>query len=150
MKRLVEDWIQGRGPKLDLIDEVLQRVLADEGLHSGRMIHPFKSTYHEQHPTHTVFFNACIFIRVRKAFLRKWEYQQVWWGDLDLDVDGPALQHAANLRKEPLYVTRERFSWDGLTSKDVKDHRSHDYCNRIRIFKPQTEEDWPGKPDEAY
>ena len=128
MIRDPQAWLEGHAPEFDLIDQVLQRVLADEGLQCSRMISGSKSYYCEQHPDHTVFFNACIWIRLkatdlRGRLLKRGTYQQVWWGDLDLDVDGPAIQRAADARKEPLYVTRERYSFAGLTEDSFKEDR---------------------------
>ncbi len=119
---------------MDLVVAAAQRNLEEEGLYTGRMLSGSKSMYLNGHPTHTVFFNACVFVKVGRPWRRP-EYRQVWWGDIDIDVDGTALQRIANRWKTVLYVTRESpFCWEGLTGKDLR----ADTFSRVRIYKPQS------------
>jgi hypothetical protein len=53
----------------------------------GCMLSGSKSAYSQAHPTHTVYFNACIFDD---------HGTQVWHGDLDLTLSADRIQEAAD------------------------------------------------------
>jgi hypothetical protein len=72
----------------------------------GRMMAPSKSRYFLEHPDHVVVFNAVIFTRTGG---------KIWYGDLDVTVDGDALKVMAADVGEELYVLRER---DGRQATD--------------------------------
>lgn len=67
-------------------------------LRLGRMIAPSKSNYVMNHPDHTVVFNANVFTPTGG---------RIWYGDLDITVDGDALKAMAVQQDEELYVFRE-------------------------------------------
>lgn len=77
---------------------------------AGRLIHPSKSGYIRNHPDHKVYFNACIFDK---------EGIQIWFGDIDFNVDEAKLLKLAE-KVGNIYVTPESpFRWHGLFSKDI-------------------------------
>lgn len=89
----------------------------------GTMISGSKSYYLNQHPDHTVFFNACVFNKDR---------QQIWYGDIDLTVSSDRLQQLAN-KIGTIYVTRETpFRWEGLQEDQTCE------SDRIKVFKEQS------------
>jgi hypothetical protein len=93
--------------------------LEDQGLAQGRMISQSKSYYCEQHPDHDVFFNACIFIKERTRFLQRGShYRQVWWGDIDITLSQASLVAAADACGQDLWVTSEKYRWEGFHGKD--------------------------------
>jgi hypothetical protein len=102
------------GARIEAQAGAIGQALEDQGLHQGRMISGSKSFYSEQHPDHLVFFNACIFVKERALFLRRRSYfRQVWWGDIDFTVSQAAIVAAADACGQDLYVTRERYRWQG-------------------------------------
>jgi hypothetical protein len=64
----------------------------------GRMISFSKSGYRERHPDHVTVFNANLCLRGGK----------IWYGDLDLTVDEPALAELARSIGTRLFVLSER------------------------------------------
>lgn len=72
------------------------KLFADRGLGLGRLLGSSKSGYCRTHPNHQVYFNANIFTKNGK----------IWYGDLDLNIDGDKLDEIARLIG-PLYVLRE-------------------------------------------
>lgn len=125
----------GYSERPDLIEQALQACLAESKLHAGRMISASKSGYHQSHPGHTVFYNACIFIRVKVRLFRH-EYRQVWWGDIDLTLEGDGVQRVADLRGETLYVTSEHFGrWEGVDSKKIAAELKKPHP-RVYVYEP--------------
>lgn len=77
----------------------------------GRLLSASKTMYREKFPNNKVYFNACLFDKNLK---------QIWWGDIDLDMDKESLQMLADFLGEPIYLTMEQpFRWDGLKEEDV-------------------------------
>lgn len=64
---------------------------------SGRMISSSKGTYRDEHPDHLLIFNANVCLGSGK----------VWWGDLDLTIDEPALLDLASSTGEIVSVLYE-------------------------------------------
>lgn len=84
------------------------------GLVPGRMITTSKSFYLEKFPNHQVCFNANI-ISAKSG--------KIWWGDLDLTLDGQKLEQVARELNEDLYVLREldaRFENENLSGDVLK------------------------------
>lgn len=78
---------------------------------SGRMLSASKSMYRDKFPDHKIYFNACLFDK---------DLKQIWYGDIDLDIDKESLQMLANYLKEPIYLTIEQpFRWDGLKEEHI-------------------------------
>ena len=99
--------------------------LEKHGLAQGRMVSASKSAYEEQHPDHEVFFNGCIFVKERRLF-RRTTYRQVWWGDIDLTESQAVVQAAADTLGQDLWVTRERYRWNGYNGEtDSAVHFKH-------------------------
>ena len=73
-------------------------IFTSEGLNPARMISGSKSGYRRMHPDHEVYFNANIVVE---------SMGKIWYGDLDIDVDRPALERIAKQIDEPLYVLYE-------------------------------------------
>jgi hypothetical protein len=67
-------------------------------LQLGRMLSHSKTAYMQRFPKHLVAFNANVLKR---------DGTKVWYGDVDLDVDGDALRAMALSEGETLYVFRE-------------------------------------------
>lgn len=85
-----------------------------QGLNIGRMVGGSKTGYRQAHPNNEVYFNANIFTE---------DKGKIWYGDLDLTKDLPALQNMANELNTTLYVLREmdgRFGTEQLGLKWVK------------------------------
>ena len=83
-----------------------------EGLRIGRMLSRSKSDYREKNPDHLVCFNANVFSSEGK----------IWYGDLDLDIDGEKLQSVADELGKKLFVLREmdgRFENESLSEIKV-------------------------------
>lgn len=73
------------------------RIFSAMGLPIGLCVGS-KSGYRQRHPDHEFYPNANVFsLRLGK----------IWWGDLDLNVHGRALQKIARIMGERLYVLRE-------------------------------------------
>lgn len=71
-------------------------------LPQGRMISHSKSGYRRLHPYNPqVYFNANIFIQ------KDGKPEKIWWGDLDLAVDGLYLKTVAEANEVTLYVLPE-------------------------------------------
>lgn len=79
-------------------DRDILRLFADKGFMTGRMIAGSKSTYLACYPNNNVIFNANIIMKSRG---------KIWYGDLDLTLDGEVLQKIASELGEPLYILRE-------------------------------------------
>lgn len=77
-------------------------------LQKGRIISFVKEDYQNEHPFNTVFFNANIFIKKSGIFLK------VWFGDLDISLEGEVLKRISKEAGVKLYVLREE---DGRRSK---------------------------------
>ena len=104
------------GARIEAQAGAVGQALEDQGLHQGAMLSQSKSYYCDQHPDHEVYFNGCIFIKERKLLALPWmrsSYRQVWWGDIDLTASRSALTLAAGMCGQDLYVTRERYRFDG-------------------------------------
>ena len=85
------------------------------GLRIARMIGFSKSFYRQEHPDHVVIFNANVFTE---------SSGKVWWGDLDLTLDGDTLSSIAKEIGESLYVLYEsdgRFENENLEFELVKE-----------------------------
>jgi hypothetical protein len=99
------------GARVEAQSSAVGQALEDQGLLQGKMLSASKTGYCDLHPDHTVFFNACIFIKERKGF--RPEYRQVWWGDIDLTESRGAVIAAADACGQDLWVTREKYRFDG-------------------------------------
>lgn len=76
-----------------------QRKLIDEHLGApGRMLSHSKSTYMDNNPNSTVFFNGNVYGA---------DGRKLWFGDVDLTKQRDALRQLAMKLGERLYVTRE-------------------------------------------
>ena len=73
-------------------------LMASHGFHVARMISGSKSYYLDNHTGNVVVFNANI-VTVEDG--------KVWYGDLDLTVDGPELKQVAEEAGKVFYVLRE-------------------------------------------
>ena len=85
------------------------------GLRIARIISYSKSKYREEHLDHVMVFNANVFTE---------SSGKVWWGDLDLTLDGDKLSSIAKEIGEPLYVLYEmdgRFENENLEFDKVKE-----------------------------
>ena len=74
-----------------------------------------KRFYWEKFPDHLVCFNANIISA---------KYGKIWWGDLDLTLDGMKIEKVARELNEDLYVLREldaRFENEQLTGSQLKE-----------------------------
>jgi hypothetical protein len=90
----------------------MKEIFDKHNLIIGRMVSWSKSTYRTEHPTHEVIFNANIFSTSGK----------IWYGDLDLTLDGEKIQAVADELGVCLFVLREmdgRFKNESLTLEQM-------------------------------
>jgi hypothetical protein len=83
-----------------------------EGLNFGRMLSGSKSRYREANPHNEVYFNANVFTRNEK----------IWFGDIDVTIDGEKLERIAEAIGEKLYVLREmdgRFENESISEIEI-------------------------------
>jgi hypothetical protein len=98
-----------------LLNVKTQKILTDSKFTLGRMVCHSKSTYLQQNPDHVTIFNANIYTE---------EEGKVWYGDLDLTIDGDRLTEVATAAQQTLYVLREmdgRFGKENRTSAELKE-----------------------------
>lgn len=81
--------------------EKIEQELQMNDFFNGRMIGHSKSAYREKNPHNTIAFNGNIFIKDKRTF------KKIFWGDLDINVDGEALKAIAIESKKTLYVLNE-------------------------------------------
>lgn len=88
----------------------------------GRLLSASKSLYRRKYPNHKIFFNACLFDE---------NFTQLWWGDIDFDLDDYSLQLLANYLKETIYITIEQnYRWSGLKKSQINNNEE------VVIYKP--------------
>jgi hypothetical protein len=83
------------------------------GLLEGRMLSFSKSYYRDDHPENEVLFNANIFCK---------EFGKIWYGDIDVTLEGKLLDEIATELNITLYVLREmdgRFENENLNARDM-------------------------------
>jgi hypothetical protein len=107
------------GARVEAQAGAVGQALEGQGLLQGTMLSGSKSYYQEQHPDHKVFFNGCIFIKEPNWVLwRRSSYRQIWWGDIDLTESRGAVIAAADACGQDLWVTLEKYRWDGYHGED--------------------------------
>lgn len=79
-------------------DSKIVKIFLDIGFNFGRMIAESKRTYRDQHPKNLVVFNANICTR---------EDGKIWFGDVDITLDEPALKKIAKKLGKRIYVLWE-------------------------------------------
>lgn len=116
------------GARVEAQAGAVGQALEDQGLRQGTMLSPTKTSPEG----HTCFFNGCIFIKEPKPLtwrtvlasgglaliVRPTEYRQVWWGDIDITASRGAILAAADACGQDLWVTRERYRFDGYHGED--------------------------------
>jgi hypothetical protein len=93
--------------------EKLNIFFKDEELYHGRLISFSKSFYRKQFPENQIYFNANVFVLGEG---------KIWYGDLDLTVDGEKLQRIASQSGRDLYILREmdgRFEGETLSDSEI-------------------------------
>jgi hypothetical protein len=96
------------------MEKKINQSFKNAGLFAGRMISESKSFYWEKFPDHKVCFNANIISA---------NHGKIWWGDLDLNLDGQKIEQVARELNEDLYVLREmdaRFENENLSGEELK------------------------------
>jgi len=87
----------------------------------GRLLFASKTMYREKHPNHKIFFNACLFDS---------NFTQLWWGDINFNLDNDSLQLLANYLKETIYITMEHdYRWNGLKKSQINN-------DKVVVYKP--------------
>ena len=86
----------------------VREALTKAGLPQYRVIGGSKSLYRARNPGHLVVFDANIFTEARG---------KVWYGDLDLTLDGPVLQGVAIECKQSLYILSKN---DGSLQHEIR------------------------------
>jgi hypothetical protein len=100
---------------------------------AGRMLSASKSSYRRKHPDRDALFNACVFAIATADPADEPDAEQVWFGDVDLDLDGDRLQRAADAIGMRLVLTREQpFRFDGLAAG-----MRSSAADRVRLFEPR-------------
>ena len=92
-----------------------EKILTEAKFSLARMISYSKSAYCKHHPDHVVLFNANIYTE---------EEGKVWYGDLDLTLEGDRLAAVATAAQTTLYVLREmdgRFGKENRTIDELKE-----------------------------
>ena len=90
----------------------MKEIFDKHNLIIGRMVGGSKTLYMREHPTHEVIFNSNIFSTSGK----------LWWGDLNLTLDGEKIQAIADELGVCLFVLREmdgRFENESLTLEEM-------------------------------
>ena len=82
--------------------EEIEQLFNSYGFYCGRMISGSKSGYRERHPKNDIVFNARIYTP---------KHGNVFWGDLDITIDGEKLQEVCNQLGEEMIITYESVSW---------------------------------------
>jgi len=98
--------------KIKSQEEILEVIRKELG-HEARMISGYKSFYRSIHPDNFVIFNSNLIIK---------EYGKLWWGDLDVTVDGPKLKKIAEQIGTTIYILYEthcRFDTEKDTIKKL-------------------------------
>lgn len=96
------------------ISNKITQAFRNANLWTGRMISESKTYYWEKFPDHKVCFNANIISAT---------HGKIWWGDLDLTLDGMKIEQVARELNEDLYVLREldaRFEKETLSGNELK------------------------------
>lgn len=88
---------------------------------AGRMLSHSKSFYYERHRGNHVAFNANVFSR---------RLGKLWWGDLDLTLDGPKLQALADRLGEEVVVLYEMDGRFERATDPAWDHAAATYMPR--------------------
>ena len=83
---------------MKLTREKIIEELENSGLRVARMLSYDKSFYCEKHPKNVVLFNANIFDR---------KLGKIWYGDLDLTLDGKKINEVAKKLETTFYVLKE-------------------------------------------
>jgi len=78
--------------------EELRKIFESNEFYIARMISGLKSLYRSKYPTNEVYFNANIFVD---------GIGKVWYGDIDLTLDGEKLQKVADQIKKPFFILSE-------------------------------------------
>jgi len=86
---------------LEEIEEKYSDILEDNGFMNGRMISHSKSGYYNTHKWHKVVFNANIYVMYRQVPVK------IWYGDLDISLDGDKLKEVSKILDTKLYILRE-------------------------------------------
>lgn len=89
----------------------ISAIFAKHNLPMGRMVSGSKSRYIEAHPDHIVVFNANVITR---------SVGKVWYGDIDITLEGNELKAVAEEIGEPLYVLYESDARFGAENKPVE------------------------------
>jgi len=95
-------------------EKIIRTTFCNAGLPTGKMLSFSKTEYRQANPGHEVYFNANI-VTTSKG--------KIWWGDLDVTIDGPMLEQVARELNEEIYVLREldgRFENEELSGNELK------------------------------
>ena len=80
------------------MDKIKQTFL-NKGLVTGRVLTTsLKSFYWENFPNHEVHFNANLLTESKG---------KIWWGDIDLNLDGPKIFEIAREINEDIYLVKQ-------------------------------------------
>jgi hypothetical protein len=95
------------------MENIIWKAFDSRGLLEGRMLSFSKSHYRKEHPEHQVLFNANVFCE---------ESGKIWYGDINLTLEGNLLGEIATELNTTLYVLREmdgRFENECLNPYDM-------------------------------
>lgn len=87
----------------------IQALFEERGFRAGRLLCYSKSIYRKTYPDNEVYFNANVYSDEGK----------VWYGDLDLTLDGPVLEKIAKKAKCKLYVLPEMYRFVDKTVEEI-------------------------------
>lgn len=102
-------------------------IFGDNGLMNGRMICGSKSTYRTKYPDHMVIFNANVITKSNS---------KLWYGDLDINIDGDKLIKISKELGEHLYVLHEMDCRFGNEEDDIDEIIKRSSWSTEPDFKP--------------
>lgn len=93
---------------MSITKEEMLKKLEENEFYRARLLSGSKSFYSEKHPNHVVFFNSNLVDK---------KLGKIWYGDLDITIDGEKLQAIANDLNTVFYVLSEM---DGRFENELK------------------------------
>lgn len=116
------------------MDEVYD-VFEKHGFYLARMISGSKSLYRQKYPKNDVLFNANIFTPTKN---------KVWYGDLDITLDGGELQKVCDEIGEEMIIVGEMFGRFGAENRPYSEIEKNAHAKFIPNAKTYQEREYNG------
>jgi len=106
-----EDYISSKWIKYNLINNNVDflKLFSSFNLNNNRCLGS-KSLYRKNNKWNTVIFNSSIFVKEKNDFIN------IWFGDIDISLEGDKLKKISKLISKELYVC-----YEGLSPKNMKE-----------------------------